>query len=188
MRRISAITSFTASFVLIRYKLIEERVSIPSMPRTAQPSTDSQATRIEKPAFTRIESAPPIAEHTHSNASTASRTHPALLRAAPIQELFEVFQNWSENVQELEGRVSVHQVRLFGCFRAPNSGLHLHPPIRLLSRCHTLSVTMALLGFILLLLGILIFAWYSLPNSVSIFASACLGGCLMAICLVFNLN
>lgn len=177
-----------ASFVLIRYKLTEERECIPR-PRVAQPSTDSQATQIEKPAMSRFESAPPtVVERTHSN-STGSHAQLPFFRATHMQDLVDVFQSWSDSVSQVEGRVSVHQVRFLTCLgRSRHNDTHLDPPIRLLSRCHTLSVTMALLGFVLMLLGILVFAWVSLPLSVSVFASACLGGCLLSIFAMFNLD
>ena len=60
-------------------------------------------------------------------------------------------------------------------------GTAAEPPVRLLARCHTLSVWMAVAGFVLALLGILAFAWSALPVAVAAFASACLGVCLLAL-------
>ncbi|PCH36532.1 hypothetical protein WOLCODRAFT_166981 [Wolfiporia cocos MD-104 SS10] len=53
-------------------------------------------------------------------------------------------------------------------------------PIQMLARCLTLSVGMAMLGFALGTLGVLAYAWAVTPHSVSIFSTACLGGCLVA--------
>lgn len=54
------------------------------------------------------------------------------------------------------------------------------PPIHLLSRCHTLSVVFAFVGFALSLIGILCFTWGWQPVSVSVFTSACMGISLIA--------
>ena len=79
-------------------------------------------------------------------------------------------------------RVSVHTARPFFCVRGGDrSGTAAGPPVRLLSRCHTLAAWMAVVGFVLALVGILAFAWTALPTGVGAFASACLGTCLLAL-------
>jgi hypothetical protein len=67
-----------------------------------------------------------------------------------------------------------------------SDGTDLGPPVKLLARCHSLSASMALCGFVLACLGICAFLWTSLPRSVGIFGSACLGVCLISGMLVFN--
>lgn len=192
----AAITSFVASFVLIRYRLIDMKDHLP--PR-AREEISSPSSLIDKPPGMpqRFESSPGAIEATHSKESTTA-THvnsPPLTHQTShvgVGELVELFQGVAGTVSELEGRVFIHQVQPFpfSCFRRsekpPSNGMHLDPPIRLLSRCHTLSVSMALSGFVLLLVGILTFAWTALPLSVSIFCSVCLAGCVSAIYMVFN--
>ena len=52
--------------------------------------------------------------------------------------------------------------------------------IDVLSRAHVVCTGMALVGFVLALLGILTYAWTAVPLALSVFASACLGVCLVA--------
>lgn len=166
--------------------------AVPSGSGTASPTMGEK-----QPRMMRFESSPALVEPTHSKDSTSgtyvhnttkSNTflHQANLSVA------EVFQNLTGAVSEVEGRVFVHQFQPLVCIRLnagrPNNGTHLDPPVRLLSRCHTLSVTMATLGFTMALLGILVFAWTTLPLGVSIFASVCLGGCLLPIFFVMSVH
>ena len=51
------------------------------------------------------------------------------------------------------------------------------PPTHLLDRCHTLAMTLALLGFILAMIGIVCLVWVNLPLSSSIASMALLGLC-----------
>lgn len=53
-------------------------------------------------------------------------------------------------------------------------------PMHILSRCYHLSLVMALVGFSLGILGILIFIWSSLPFGISAFATSCLGSCFLS--------
>ncbi|KAI0787195.1 hypothetical protein BC629DRAFT_1515519 [Irpex lacteus] len=180
------ITSFTASFVLIRYRLIDMDVHYhlgggprPSSgtDRTAAPPSNpsspliaaekSQAVRLE-----RIESSPAEIQPSHSKSSTSGTGHgtanfSTIMNAAKhdFTDFLDHFQNVTGTKSEVEN----------------NNGTHLDPPIQLLSISHTLSVTMATLGFVLIALGILVFAWVTLPRAISIFSSVCLGGCLIAV-------
>lgn len=70
----------------------------------------------------------------------------------------------------ISARPHIEQV---GPFR-PNVSSHL------LSRTHALCVSLAAVGFILAIAGILCYAWASQPIAVSVFASTCLGGSLLA--------
>ncbi|TCD66744.1 hypothetical protein EIP91_000985 [Steccherinum ochraceum] len=54
-----------------------------------------------------------------------------------------------------------------------------HPPTHLLENCHTLCMWLAAVGFVLALAGVVCFTWALLPGSVSIFASTCMGVCLI---------
>ncbi|GJE84543.1 hypothetical protein PsYK624_006190 [Phanerochaete sordida] len=176
----SAITAFVGSFVLIRFKLVD--ASVPSS-RAPMPSTP--ATLAEKPTVSRLESAPPtLSSQAHGSSEHHTMFSTPLIQTAETAqtEFLQMFQGLSSTFAALEGRVSVHQVRPFFCFRArgPTDGT-VEPPVRLLSSCHTLAVTMAVVGFVLALLGILTFAWTALPVSIGAFASACLGTCLLAL-------
>ena len=52
------------------------------------------------------------------------------------------------------------------------------PPTHLLGRCHSLCVVLAILGFVLDLMGIICYAWDRLPLSVAICSTAFLALCL----------
>ena len=56
----------------------------------------------------------------------------------------------------------------------------LRSMVRTLSRCHTLTGALALVGFVLALVGALGYFWTGLPMGLGIFASVCLGGSLVA--------
>ena len=94
--------------------------------------------------------------------------------------VFTAWKAWTDSLTDIQGRISIQRVRLFRCM-PPSNPTHVDPPVRLLSNCHTLSVTMAVVGFVLALVGILAFAWTSLPTGVSTFASACLAACGLGI-------
>ena len=186
----TAITSFLGSFVLIRFKLLDARDHVPR-PRTIPPT--APATFSEKPAASRIESAPPSLSH--STRSNGSEHHgmPGLGTVPPFMQtaqtdFLRIFQDVSGHMSDTDGRVLIHQVQPFWCCARRDrdgggggAGTELEPPVRLLSACHSLSVAMAGVGFVLALLGILTFAWTALPVSLGAFASACLGTCILAI-------
>ena len=56
----------------------------------------------------------------------------------------------------------------------------LKPPTHLLRRCHSLCITLASIGFILALIGVITCAWARHPTSVSAFSTVCLGFCIIA--------
>ena len=53
------------------------------------------------------------------------------------------------------------------------------PPTQLLENCHALCMWLAAVGFVLAITGVVCFTWALLPGSVSIFASTCMGICLV---------
>ncbi|CCM05210.1 uncharacterized protein FIBRA_07420 [Fibroporia radiculosa] len=63
------------------------------------------------------------------------------------------------------------------------------PPTALLEHCHSLCMWLATVGFVLALAGVLCYTWSRLPHSASIFASACMGVCIVlgicAVCVQF---
>ena len=102
-----------------------------------------------------------------------------------------------EAYTDLRSLISVSQVRPFawlcdmvrkaGFQRDPEAGpggddtvAKLHSMVLMLTRVHTVTVIMTVLGFILALLGTIAYFWTGLPRALGIFASACLGGCLFA--------
>ncbi|KAI0369004.1 hypothetical protein BV20DRAFT_421756 [Pilatotrama ljubarskyi] len=57
--------------------------------------------------------------------------------------------------------------------------------VKVLTRAHLLCASMASLGFVLALLGILTYSWTAVPTSLGIFASACMGACGIAAAMAF---
>ncbi len=51
--------------------------------------------------------------------------------------------------------------------------------VRLLNRCHNVCSIFALVGFLLLVTGIVTFVWAVLEQNVAIFGSACVGACII---------
>ncbi|KAI0795159.1 hypothetical protein C8Q75DRAFT_803990 [Abortiporus biennis] len=187
----SAMTSFIASFMLIRFKLHNARMFEDKV-------EDSTGIHIHHPRRTSTSK-----DHVATSVSSA----PAALDFVP-----QSWTSFSDTVAStFQGRVSVGRIHPFAFLsffhfhhagQTPRDtegskksgedsddtkqGTDLHPPIHLLARAHTLSVFMAVCGFVLSLTGILTFAWVALPTSISIFSSCCLGFCAIAGVIVFN--
>ncbi|CAL1711400.1 unnamed protein product [Somion occarium] len=235
----SAITSFTGSFILIRFKLLDAKQhehEIEVSTGSAHPSTANlplHTTSEKEKAQVKVHRARsnPIPAHLTNNivptrsgrtkiADTAnisntslpphlSRTHTTNSLhnlAAAAEHSLDFLPNWSDIFNSFQGRVCIDRVHPFA-FVSPRrrksglegpeggkgsedqdtSGTELDPPVKLLTRCHSLSTVMAVCGFVLACVGILAFLWTSLPRSVGIFGSACLGVCLISGAVVFNL-
>lgn len=54
------------------------------------------------------------------------------------------------------------------------------PPTHLLDHCHTLSMMLTLVGFMLAVLGLMCLMWSSLPPSASVASTACMILCCLA--------
>lgn len=201
-----AITSFVGSFVLIRYKLVDADAHLPTdtAPHDPSPISPSGASSSKgRASDDKTTIRPGVFDHYHGMPTTPADFAPSdshgsehtsfspnlafnPLQAARVLNLFSMWQSWSDTLSDVQGRVFIHQLRPLGCFtvagrNTPRNGCHVDPPVRLLSHCHSLSVAMAIMGFVLALLGILAYAWTSLPVSIAAFASACLGGCGFAV-------
>jgi len=189
----AAITSFIGSFVLIRYKLLDAKKHEHTVERTASGSNYTTPSAPEKPHLVHANTISASAVPTRTRHRTNSTLH------GIASHSLDFLPNWNDIMAGLQGRVSINRVHLFDCisprrrskdpekgtWTSPDTQTELEPPVKLLSRCHTLSASMALFGFILAVLGILTFAWTSLPRSIAIFASACLGSCFLGGAMVF---
>ena len=58
------------------------------------------------------------------------------------------------------------------------------PPTQLLARCHSLCVILSFLGFVLALVGAILFTWDTLPRSISISTTIATILCLVAAILI----
>ncbi|KII90939.1 hypothetical protein PLICRDRAFT_107311, partial [Plicaturopsis crispa FD-325 SS-3] len=153
----AAIVSFLASFYLIRYKL---HVAKKEEVKAANPNI------ILSPV------AGPAVDHDFEK--DAMPTHARSAPALPVRD------SQGSNGAPLEPPVvwttHPHLVQV-GPFQR-------QPPTNLLSRCHSLSIFIAAVGFILAMVGIVCFAWARLPRSVGAFASTSMGLCLVASVLI----
>ncbi|TCD59934.1 hypothetical protein EIP91_011032 [Steccherinum ochraceum] len=199
----AAITSFIGSFVLIRYKLLDAKQHEHQVERTASSSGHNpypSGTLLEKPhlAHAATISTSALPSQTRNRHRANSSLH------GFASHSLDFLPNFADIITGLQGRVSINRVHLFDCLRprkfARDDGdgdlergmeprrsteAELGPPVKLLSRCHSLSAAMALFGFLLAVLGIIAFVWVSLPQSIAIFASACLGACFVLGMIVF---
>ncbi|KAI0079238.1 hypothetical protein K474DRAFT_1770348 [Panus rudis PR-1116 ss-1] len=220
----ASITSFTGSFVLIRYKLLDAdrhehgiceppasptTSTIPNIPTVTTtsftdlperekrtPQSRREHLSVEDPTPSTLHNTSPRPHMHYSHTASSSLHHLA-------EETMNFFPDWSNIMSSFQGRVSINRIHPFGFLSLKRTrgrekgidigddmpkdvGAELEPPVKLLSRCHTLSVIQAVCGFILAVLGILVYLWTTVARSVSIVASAVLGVCLLAATIVFN--
>jgi len=143
MHSFAAIISFLASFVLVRYKLIEAK---------------KEELKAEAITGSGLVTSPTSIKH-HDVEKTADANH----RHSPPRD-----STTGEPIQSCDPRLE--QVGPFSSKQ---------PPTALLSRCHSLCISLAAVGFILALMGILCYAWAVQPLSVAAFSSG-----IMALCLI----
>lgn len=171
----AAILAYCGSFVLIRYRLKDAEKTERDTESTAKPSVDTYRR-------TSCASVPRLAPGSTLSATTT-----------PTEYVRDI--SW-EAYNDLRSLISVSQVHPFAwlCGMARKAGLkkdpeasgvddtvaQLHSMVRMLTRVHTVTVIMTVLGFILALLGTIAYFWTGLPRALGIFASACLGGCIFA--------
>src|ERR1700691_4932501 len=140
----TAIVSFLASFVLVRYKLIEAK---------------KEELKVEGITRSDLVTSPTSIKHHRDVEMTADPNH----RHSPPRD-----STTGELIYSCDPRLE--QVGPFSLKQ---------PPTALLSRCHSLCIYLAALGFILALMGILCYAWAVQPLSVAAFSSG-----VMALCLI----
>ncbi|KAH9942153.1 uncharacterized protein BXZ73DRAFT_97575 [Epithele typhae] len=169
----ASILAYVASFLLIRYRLTdaEQQEQAAEQAAEATPKRDASTSSAVK--------APPIQTATLSASSAHTR----------VPSVWD----WEAHL-DLRALVSVHQVRPWGIFRsvgcaptAPDAEMgerdaavaQLARMVRTLSRCHSAAGAFAVVGFVFALVGALGYFWTGLPRALGIFASACLGVCVL---------
>ncbi|KAI0688158.1 hypothetical protein C8T65DRAFT_700674 [Cerioporus squamosus] len=170
----ASILAYCGSFVLIRYRLQDaEKTEKDTESAAAKPSVD--------------------ADRKQFRAGMQPLYPGPVLSATTTPTEFVRDISW-DAYTDLRSLISVSQVHPFAwlCgvvrkagFRkdteAPSDAVaQLNSMVLMLTRVHTVTVIMAILGFILALLGTIAYFWTELPRALGIFASACLGGCLFA--------
>lgn len=158
-----AVLSFMGAFFLIRYKLKEaSRDEMLAEGMVNSPLAGS--------VFKDIESNPTVLRQTVTN----NGAQLGLQNGTPPE------QNKKKGSYPVEPPILARNPHLeqVGPFR-------LNVSSHLLSRTHALCVSLAVAGFILAIVGIICYAWASQPTEVSIFASVCLGGAILAMIILF---
>ncbi|KAN0081326.1 hypothetical protein V8E55_008950 [Tylopilus felleus] len=159
----AAVLSFMGAFFLIRYKLKEaSRDEMLAEGMVNSPLAGS--------VFKDIESNPTVLRQTVTN----NGAQLGLQNGTPPE------QNKKKGSYPVEPPILARNPHLeqVGPFR-------LNVSSHLLSRTHALCVSLAVAGFILAIVGIICYAWASQPTEVSIFASVCLGGAILAMIILF---
>ncbi|KAI0645192.1 hypothetical protein C8Q79DRAFT_757249 [Trametes meyenii] len=198
----ASIVAYIGSFILIRFRLTnaeKEEESIFAGPTPAPADTYTRSPVAEKrSAHTRKESSFMHAHsHAHSHRPSASMGSATAGPASPMDTIrgfpLEVFT-------DLRSLVSVDRAHPlwflpWASYRRDAQRVKQGPKdaalaaletiVGVLSRAHTVSATMASLGFVLALLGILTYSWTAVPSSLGIFASVCMGVCGLAAMVAF---
>ncbi|KAI0059913.1 hypothetical protein BV25DRAFT_1828321 [Artomyces pyxidatus] len=169
----SAILAYVGSFVLIRYKLFETQVPDPDSPTSAHASTHSAAesghseSKKGRPAI--MYPLPSMNSSFHRGLGSRGISKALLSHTPDIfshpPDIFAAFLP-----EQSTRSISVHRVG----FRAPkDSSADGESLMRLLTRCQRVCSFFALLGFVLVVLGIVTFVRAAFARGPSIFASAC---------------
>ncbi|KII95672.1 hypothetical protein PLICRDRAFT_225726 [Plicaturopsis crispa FD-325 SS-3] len=80
----------------------------------------------------------------------------------------------SPRLIRIEPMVFIEKTQAFDWFKRSKAP---EPPLRLLTRCHTLCISLCGIGFVLAIVGVLAFSWTSLSKGVSAFSTVCVVLC-----------
>lgn len=171
--RLKAIMSFLAAFFLVRYKLKIAKHEEAEIERVLEEN--------ESEAHANCPIQSPVSAHSsfHLDSEKGDRLGPL---ARPDRR-----PNYDHETDPIPGAMRFTSPITSRPLVSKNPHLvqlgprDSEPPTHLLSRFHSLCIFLATLGFALALMGILCFAWDSLPLSVSISATFFMGLCLSLI-------
>lgn len=158
----SAIISFLAAFVLVRYRLHEVKEETGTL-------GDIQVTNSPASESARVEDGKSHAEgfaHLRDEVVTEVNGTPSDATSKP--------RSGASEQRILSSHPHLVQV-------GPLLG---EPPTHIIERCHALCVFLSAVGFILALMGITTFAWARFSRSVQVVATACTVFCTVAGILV----
>ncbi|KAA1476506.1 hypothetical protein DENSPDRAFT_514961 [Dentipellis sp. KUC8613] len=203
----AAILSFVASFVLIRYRLNDARHKpVPPFlsaqhaqfqsnpiaghsgpqhaktPSAAETATAYTATsRSEKPpeqfrsfSYASVPLLPPSLSAHFPGIGGSNPTSPT----AMANDLFSLFHSMSDNIAV--SRVHPWDQIRHGRDNDGSTETHAASLTRLLTRCHNTCAAFVTLGFLLIVIGFVTFAWAALDRAVSIFVSVCVASAVGA--------
>ena len=184
----SAILAYVSSFVLVHYRLNDaESTPGDSSNVTAVYVKYSQPGLVRPPVNQRgklsaLEAGPHVGVGHHKSRSFSSSS------VVPFfSTLSTMFSSLLEQPPLLN--IDIRRVRLFDfsaifpCIREVDPVVDAEKNaaalVRLLNRCHNVCSMFALIGFLLVITGIVAFVWAVLDHTVAIFGSACVGFCII---------
>jgi hypothetical protein len=199
-----AILAFLGAFVLVRYKLADARAHMPTAIRTAPASFTyappvTQAQNEQQRSQTSLvgEKQPRVSEHERPSTSTAPFLFSTPANVAPPTPLART-ATFIDRFLHTPLFVSADiTIELVWFRRTKTRGLEggsdedtvtrdRSALERLLLRCHRACSVFVLLGFLLLIIGVVTFAWVVLDRAVSVFVSSCVAFALVIGVFVLN--
>jgi hypothetical protein len=191
-----AILAYVTSFVLIRYKLNGEQSTNNNddehhiatvYAKYARPgSTSVDPLQTPSALESGKASSREKVEHIHNSHAFSTHTSPFLFGSPVFSHIATTFTSLLEEPPLLN--IDLRRVSLFNlgallpCI--PNGDpkadaeKNAKALVRLLTRCHRMCSLFALVGFVLVLMGIISYVWAVLERTVAIFGSACVGVCM----------
>jgi hypothetical protein len=185
----TAILAYVASFILVRYRLNDAQSTLGS-PKSAITSVyakyaaPGQSSVNQQGKLSALESGPHVGvEHGH-NFHT--------LLSSPVTSLFSTLSTMFTSLLDQPPLLNIDIRRvsfldlsaIIPCVGesvdtdadAEKNAISL---VRLLDRCHHVCAIFALVGFLLVVTGIVAYVWAVLEHSVAIFGSVCVGFCII---------
>lgn len=184
----SAILAYVSSFVLVHYRLNDaESTPGDSKSSTAVFAKYAQPGRVH-PSVDRRGKLSALESGSHVGVGHhKSRALPS----SPVVPFFSALSTMFSSLLDQPPllNIDIRRVKLFDfctvfpCIRevdpvvdAEKNAVAL---VRLLNRCHNVCSMFALMGFLLVVTGIVAYVWAVLERSVAIFGSACVGFCII---------
>ncbi|ETW74847.1 hypothetical protein HETIRDRAFT_157711 [Heterobasidion irregulare TC 32-1] len=189
--------AFTASFVLIRYKLNDAK-NAPASPSPSPSNAAFYSTNDKQEDTNNINDISTTSTWPFFSVPHRSPAHPTSgpTSPAPLPFPLSLLSHATDLLNAITltlgfgSRISVSRVHIFTLpWRQqdpsrdlpdegagdPDSDKGAVELTRLLTRCHAACTAFSLAGFVLLIVGVLAYVWEVLARSVSIFVSCCVG-------------
>lgn len=188
----TAILAYVSSFVLVHYRL-NDAESTPgdsqstvaavyvkyAQPGRVRPSVDQQG------KLSALESGSHVGvERGHGQKSRTLASSPVVPFFSALSTMFSSLLDQPPLLNIDIRRVSLLDFSaIFPCIRdadpVADAERNAAALVRLLTRCHNVCSMFALMGFLLVITGIVAFVWAVLERPVAIFGSACVGFCII---------
>ena len=196
---LSAILAYVASFVLVRYELNDAQSTL-GAPKSGASKSKSAITTVyakySPPGRSSVNQRGKLSALEAGSHAGVDRGHSfhAFL-SSPVTSLFSTISAMFTSLLDQPPLLNIDIRRvsfldfnaIFPCVGesvldgnldadAEKNAIAL---VRLLNRCHHVCSIFALIGFLLVVTGIVAYVWAVLEHSVAIFGSACVGFCIL---------